>query len=217
MFRESSIVGPVMSTPVSEALRRHQPRQQRARERVEAILDAAEALIAEQGHASLNLSAVAQSAQVPIGSIYQYFGGLPALLRALAERYMQAFAMRLESVLDQRHAGAEQQLAAILDAYLAFYREAQVYQRVRAAAAGDPALRKLDLADSRANAQRLLARLPPELAADEDSLFLACEQTGSFAALLADRERQGAAEAELATMRGRFLRMLQALLVPHLV
>ena len=213
MFCRSSIVRSIMSTSTNDALRRHLPRQQRARERVESLLDAAEQLIAEQGHAQLKLSAVAQRAQVPIGSFYQYFGGQGALLRALAERHMAGFAQRLDALLADAPASLEQTLAAVLQAYLDFYQEAETYQWVRAAAQGDPGLRELDLADSRANARRLLAQLPGVARADEASLFLACEMTGSFASLQADLRRQGASAAELRAMQAGFLKMLRALLI----
>ena len=213
MFWRSSIVHRIMSTPSNEALRRHRPRQQRARNRVEGLLDAAEQLIAEQGHAQLKLSAVAQRAQVPIGSLYQYVGGQGALLRALAERHMADFAQRLDALLAEAPASREQTLAVLMEAYLDFYQQAETYQWVRAAAQGDPGLRELDLADSRANARRLLAKFPVVARSDEAGLFLACEMTGSFASLQADLRRQGSSPAELQAMQRGFLKMLRALLI----
>lgn len=213
MFWRSSIVLRIMSTPSNESLRRHQPRQQRARNRVEGLLDAAEQLIAEQGHAQLKLSAVAQRAQVPIGSLYQYFGGQGALLRALAERHMADFAQRLDALLAEAPASREQTLVVLLQAYVDFYQQAEIYQWVRAAAQGDPGLREMDLADSRANARRLLEQLPASARANEASLFLACEMTGSFASLQADLRRQGSSPAELKAMQRGFLKMLRALLM----
>ena len=101
----------------------------------------------------------------------------------------------------------------LLQAYVDFYQQAEIYQWVRAAAQGDPGLREMDLADSRANARRLLEQLPASARANEASLFLACEMTGSFASLQADLRRQGSSPAELKAMQRGFLKMLRALLM----
>ena len=217
MFGRYSIVARVMSSRPPPPIRRHQPQQQRARARVDAILDAAEALIAEQGHASLNLTAVAQHAQVPIGSVYQYFGGQPAVLRALAERYMARFGEQLQQLVDGAGAIGDSVLADVLDAYLNFYAGARVYQLVRAAAQGDAALRELDIADSHRNAERLAALLPRRAsAAQRSALFLACEMTGSFASLLMDLRSQSAPAVEERRLRRQFLQMLRTLLPAHI-
>ncbi len=66
----------------------------------------------------------------------------------------------LDALLAEAPASREQTLAVLMEAYLDFYQQAETYQWVRAAAQGDPGLRELDLADSRANARRLLAKFP---------------------------------------------------------
>ncbi|WP_147385605.1 TetR/AcrR family transcriptional regulator [Oleomonas cavernae] len=53
------------------------------------IIDAAQLLIREKGADALKMSEIAVAAGVPIGSIYQFFADRGAILRALAERYME--------------------------------------------------------------------------------------------------------------------------------
>lgn len=87
-----------MNNHTEQPLRRT-PRQARGRERVEVILDAAEALFAEVGYEAASTNAIAARAGVPIGSIYQFFANKQALLNAVAERYRAGAAALLDSVL----------------------------------------------------------------------------------------------------------------------
>jgi AcrR family transcriptional regulator len=66
---------------------RRTPRQARSQERVNRILDVAEDLFARQGYAATTTNAIAAQAQVPIGSLYQFFPDKTAILQALALRY----------------------------------------------------------------------------------------------------------------------------------
>lgn len=67
---------------------RRVPAQARSRRRVERILDAAAALVVEQGVESLTTRAIAGAAAVPVASLYQYFADKEAVLLALAARDM---------------------------------------------------------------------------------------------------------------------------------
>ncbi|MSZ77410.1 MAG: TetR family transcriptional regulator, partial [Actinobacteria bacterium] len=59
------------------------PTQQRSRRRVEGILDAAERLVVTQSVEELSTRAIAQSAEVPVASLYQYFADKEEVLLAL--------------------------------------------------------------------------------------------------------------------------------------
>jgi AcrR family transcriptional regulator len=67
---------------------RKTPSQQRSRETVARILDAAARLLDEQGYAATTTNHVAELAGVSIGSLYQYFPNKDALLVALADRHL---------------------------------------------------------------------------------------------------------------------------------
>lgn len=61
--------------------------QARSRARVDAILDAADAVFLEMGYAEATTNHVAARAGTSIGSLYRFFPNKEALLVALAERY----------------------------------------------------------------------------------------------------------------------------------
>ncbi len=68
---------------------RRQPKQSRSQERVHHILDVAEQLFIEQGYEQTTTRAIASQAEIPIGSLYQFFPDKVAIVRALADRYFE--------------------------------------------------------------------------------------------------------------------------------
>ena len=74
---------------------RKRPRQQRSRETVARILDAAAEVFADVGYTAATTNAVAERAGVSIGSLYQYLPNKEALLAALAERHLDDAVSRL--------------------------------------------------------------------------------------------------------------------------
>ena len=78
----------LMTAQAHPVVARRAPVQARSRRRVEAILDAAERLVVEQGVESLTTRDIAEAASVPVASLYQYFADKEGVLLALAERHM---------------------------------------------------------------------------------------------------------------------------------
>ncbi|MBL8164097.1 MAG: TetR/AcrR family transcriptional regulator [Anaerolineae bacterium] len=66
---------------------RRSPKQLRSQQRVDDILDAAARLFREVGYEAATTNAIAGQAQVPIGSLYQFFPNKESILKALAQRY----------------------------------------------------------------------------------------------------------------------------------
>ncbi|GAA2112083.1 TetR/AcrR family transcriptional regulator [Actinomadura alba] len=93
---------------------RKRPRQQRSRETVAAILEAAAQLFQRQGHAATTTNQIAERAGVSIGSLYQYFPNKDALLVELADHHLNAAAEQIALVFTR---AAEQRPA--LDRLLA--------------------------------------------------------------------------------------------------
>ncbi|WP_412542200.1 TetR/AcrR family transcriptional regulator [Longispora sp. K20-0274] len=72
----------------------------------ERILDAAEALLVEQGTGSFTLSAVAERAGVSKGGLLYHFKTKEALIQALVERLVEEFDRSIESHFDGSYARA---------------------------------------------------------------------------------------------------------------
>jgi len=84
---------------------RKEPQQARAKARVQALVEATERLLTEtpdDAIASLSTTAIAREAGVPVGSVYQYFESLDAILETLRHRahdeVMSSVAAELERV-----------------------------------------------------------------------------------------------------------------------
>jgi AcrR family transcriptional regulator len=75
-----------VTRPPVQLLRRV-PRQERGRERVEKILNAAAVVIAEIGVDTMTTNAIASRADTSVGSLYQFFPNKEAIVEALAARY----------------------------------------------------------------------------------------------------------------------------------
>lgn len=65
------------------------PRQRRSQQSIDAILDAAERLIHEQGQVSFTAAELASGADMSIGRIYYWFPDIPSIVGALVERSVQ--------------------------------------------------------------------------------------------------------------------------------
>lgn len=85
---------------------RKRPTQQRSREMVERILEAAARIFAEQGYHGTTTNHVAEAAGVSIGSLYQYFPNKDSLLVALGERHVAEAIEKLTTVAAQLRAAA---------------------------------------------------------------------------------------------------------------
>lgn len=72
-----------------------QPLQQRAKDRVEVVLQEAEALLQKKGLSAFSIPALAECLEYPRATIYKFFPSPNAVLNALATRHLSA----LETVL----------------------------------------------------------------------------------------------------------------------
>lgn len=85
-------------TEISSSRMRRTPQQARSQERVNRILDTAEELFACKGYAASTTNEIASQAQVPIGSLYQFFPDKTAILQALALRYAEMLHQELMAI-----------------------------------------------------------------------------------------------------------------------
>jgi AcrR family transcriptional regulator len=174
---------------------RKSPRQRRSRAVVEAIVEAAARILETEGPGGFNTNAVARTAGVSVGSLYQYFPNKQALIAELSRRNAEAALHGLAEAAD-RTAGRP-----MLERLRAFARFAiaQQGERPRLSRVVDQLEEGLDLTtDARATAPAILALLAPVLAAEgRGADARALERTAAdclaLARLLIDRALDGAA------------------------
>jgi len=96
-----------LKSPPNPAFIARKPQQQRAKNRVDAVLQAAEELLLESGISGFSIPALAERLEYPRATIYKFFPTPYALLNELAERQLGA--------LEAHLAGYAQKLAAAKD------------------------------------------------------------------------------------------------------
>jgi AcrR family transcriptional regulator len=126
-------------TNAPKGARRRTPKQERAQQTVEAVLDAVGRLVKRGGVEGLTTNRIAATAGVSIGSLYQYFPDKRAILVAIRDRHVEEMARLVErKLLEQAAQPLDQLMRALVQAMIAAH-------------AAEPALYEL-----------LLAQLPQE-------------------------------------------------------
>lgn len=117
--------GIVFDNSVSpKASARPAPVQRRGVERVQAILEAAEALLREQGYEAATLKAIGERTGIPLASIYHYFADRNHVDVELARRHSEELNLRITAAFEQRSSkNLGQAIDTIVDLSLAYYRE----------------------------------------------------------------------------------------------
>ncbi len=102
---------------------RKQPRQERAKATVDAILTAAAQVLIAYGYENATTARVAERAGVSIGSLYQYFPNKEALVAALIEHHADEIVETVQESLTQtRHETLEDGLRAFIHAAVTAHR-----------------------------------------------------------------------------------------------
>ncbi|ROR67243.1 TetR/AcrR family transcriptional regulator [Agrococcus jenensis] len=110
---------------------RHEPVQARAAQRVEALLDAAAAVVIEHGIEHLTTALVADRAGASIGTVYRYFPDRVAVLVALAERNLERMRHAVGRVLAQPHETWTDATDAVIGAMVDTFREVPSFRSLR--------------------------------------------------------------------------------------
>lgn len=109
------------------------PRQSRSQQRVDLILDTAADLFTEIGYEATTTNAIAERAQISIGSLYRYYPDKAAILHGLVNRYDE----QIRAVFDQIdtpdlvYLPPEVLIDRLLDPFLNFYIRCPVYARLQ--------------------------------------------------------------------------------------
>ncbi|GAA3934700.1 TetR/AcrR family transcriptional regulator [Streptomyces gulbargensis] len=97
--------------------------QRRGLERRKAILDAAEALLAEQGYEAATLKAIGERAGIPIASIYHYFPDRYEVDAELLQRHLGAIDSLMAAEMAAPRAGTlREAVDAVVDVILGYIR-----------------------------------------------------------------------------------------------
>jgi AcrR family transcriptional regulator len=108
---------------------RKAPRQARSRATIEIILEGAARILGERGWAATTTNAVAATAGVSIGSLYQYFPNKLALVEAVRRRHFDEVLAVLRAATDAATPRARR-VAAFVDGMIAVHRRFPAAHRV---------------------------------------------------------------------------------------
>lgn len=151
---------------------RRAPQQQRSRERVERILNAAKGLIERSGSDAMKMGELAEHAAISIGSLYQYFPDKAAVIGALAERYNEEgrACIRDSLVGVGDAAGFRRAFGELIDIYYGLFLAEPVMRDIWSGTQADKSLHGIDLIDSHENGAlvgAVLARIFPDIDSEE--------------------------------------------------
>ena len=104
------------------------PTQARSQARVANILKATGALLGEVGYDDLTTNLIAERADVPVGSIYQFFDGKDDIVAALVEQFRSGFSRSRASLV--RHSARRDRrafIARLVDGIAAIQADASAF------------------------------------------------------------------------------------------
>lgn len=173
---------------------RRAPQQERARQRLDAILDAAAEVFAEVGFDAATTNAIAARAQTSIGSLYQFFPDKTAVFRALDARYREQCRRLSVAAFSPEKADLplDEMIRSLVDAFAGFYFQPG-YRAVIEASQRFPGLcddeKSLD-GEIKRQLTALLAQRYPHLDAEHCALMAKVSKsaTGSLLALAVQAE-----------------------------
>lgn len=201
-----------MSTAHLSAARRT-PVQERSAARVERMLDAAAALLDASAGEGLTTSSVARRAGVSVGSLYQFFPDLSAVLQALAQRSFDRYRAALAARLARTPPVRWQDLVdAVVDEYVAAARSEPGFRRLNL---GGPLGESYDNGLVASALGAVLVEVLPEVRVSERlelALRVAVESGEAVLALAFRRDPEG--DAVLVAELKRFLTAGLADLLP---
>jgi len=177
--------------PITEVRKR--PTQERSRQRVQKILEISAARITEVGADQLKMSDIAKLAEVPIGSVYQYFPNKSSIIRSLAEEHLAKLRkILIEGLMSINVNGSTNELDqlfevtdTIIDTYYNFYRYEPAFHSLWGGLQADAMLNDLEVQDTKESADLLFEVLKPVIGSKHDESYLrtfsllTCTQIGA--------------------------------------
>jgi len=122
---------PVVDATWTTSPERRVPRQERSRRRVEGLLDAAARAVVDQGVDALTTRDIADAAEVPVASLYQYFKDKEDVLLALAQRDMDEMDAQVAKDLAQLEVlSVESLVRTTMLAFVSVYRRRPAFVEI---------------------------------------------------------------------------------------
>lgn len=152
---------------------RRKPKQERSRERIDAILSTTMRLIGEKGIDAVTMKEVGALAGGPIATVYHYFPNKSAILAMLYERFAEESRARFGAIIAGIR-GVEDVTAAadrLLDDYYSRVAADPAIQDLQNAIQADKALQNLDIAETRLQARMFCDHVGPMLEPDRREAF----------------------------------------------
>ena len=88
-----------------------EPKRERGKQRVAALMDSGAAVIAERGYGAATMTEIAARAGASIGSLYQFFPSKEVLADALLKRYGERMAAALDAVVARADGATPQSIS----------------------------------------------------------------------------------------------------------
>lgn len=158
-----------------------EPLQVRSRDRVERVLDAAEALVDEYGASQVTMQMISRESGVGRASVYQFFPSIFAVWKALALRYLDELQSHFEQeVRNRAFTHWSEAWDALIDAAVDFYNANPRAQSILLGSDGAQEIRTADpdydrrYADWIAKTFKHLAELGPELDVEHLRINVTC-------------------------------------------
>ncbi|MFF0750539.1 TetR/AcrR family transcriptional regulator [Streptomyces sp. NPDC004267] len=152
------------------------PVQRRGMLRVQAILNAADQILAEEGYEASTLGAIGKRAGIPTASVYHYFADRNQVDAALMERHSQEIDQLVTDAAGDPALGTlSEAIDALIDPQLAYVREHPSVVELWYAPGRSPLLVELEEAWGRAQAERLWRHLLDRGLIAADTPLLAVE------------------------------------------
>ncbi|TPJ60844.1 TetR/AcrR family transcriptional regulator [Mesorhizobium sp. B2-6-1] len=152
---------------------RRRPKQERSRERIDAILSTTMRLIGEKGIDAVTMKEVGALAGGPIATVYHYFPNKSAILAMLYERFSEESRARFGEIIAEI-SGLEDVTAAadrMIEDYYRRVADDPAIQDLQNAIQADKALQNLDIAETRHQAKMFCDHVAPMLRPDQREDF----------------------------------------------
>jgi len=110
-MRTSSQKSTALKQAAAATVEAREPKRERGKQRVAALMDAGAAVIAERGYGAATMTEIAARAGASIGSLYQFFPSKEVLADGLLKRYGERMAAALDAVVARAEGASPQAIS----------------------------------------------------------------------------------------------------------